>query len=160
MASSRQIEHAAAAWLARRDGDAWDGPAQQALEAWLGESIAHRVAFLRLEAAWENTGRLKALGAGIPAGVIPARGQWMRSPFGDGPAGGAAVSAQAEPSADPPRELPALPDLRGLAFAPRHRVAVVAWRPSRGRRWRSSSCWPWSPAGAGNASGRSNRLPT
>jgi len=124
MASSRQIEHAAAAWLARRDGDAWDGAAQQALEVWLGESIAHQVAFLRLEAAWENTGRLKALGAGIPAGVIPARGQWMRSPFGEGPAGGAAVSAQAEPSAEPPRELPALPDLRDLAFAPRHRVAV------------------------------------
>ncbi len=124
MASSWQIENLAAAWLARRDGDAWDGPAQQALAAWLDESTAHRVAFLRLEAAWENTGRLKALGAGIPAGVIPARGQWIRSPFGHGPAGGPAVSTQAERGAGPAREIAALPDLRGLAFAPRYRMAA------------------------------------
>ncbi len=124
MANNRQIEHAAAAWLARRDGSAWDGTAQELLAAWLAESIAHRVAFLRLEAAWENTGRLKALGAGLPAGVIPPRGQWSRPSFGDGPAGGPAVCAHVEPSAGPPCENAALPDLRSLAFAPRYRAAA------------------------------------
>lgn len=114
MASSKRIEHLAATWLARRDGDGWDGAACAALEAWLAESTAHRVAFLRLEATWENSGRLKALGAGIPAGVIPARGQWTRSPFaGDPPCRWVGPD---RPVAEP---LPGLPDLRGLEFAPR-----------------------------------------
>ena len=124
MASSRRIEQLAAAWLARRDGAGWDGHSQIALEDWLAESTAHRVAFLRLEAAWENSGRLKALGAGIPAGVIPARGQWRNSPFGAGSPGPA--PAPVPPGTCPP---PEPPDLRDLAFAPRR-----AAPPSRGRR--------------------------
>ncbi|MET0655424.1 MAG: FecR domain-containing protein [Pseudoxanthomonas sp.] len=114
MASSRQIEQTAAAWLARRDSGRWDALDQAGLEAWLADSTAHRIAFLRLEAAWAHGGRLKALGAGTPAGVIPPRGQWGRPSFDrhergatlDGHASGADTAA--EP-----------PDLRGLAFAPR-----------------------------------------
>lgn len=65
MDSSRRIEHQAAAWLARRDAGDWDAQAQAAFEAWLSESTAHRVATLRLEAAWRESARLQALAAGI-----------------------------------------------------------------------------------------------
>lgn len=82
MVASRQIERAAAAWLAQRDGGDWSDEAQSRLDAWLAASTAHRVAFLRLQAAWEQAGRLQALGAGASADEVPARGQWSASPFG------------------------------------------------------------------------------
>ena len=81
MASSRQIELIASTWLARRDAEAWSEHDQAELDAWLEASIAHRVAYLRLESAWLQSDRLKALGAGVPAGVVPERGTWgMASP--------------------------------------------------------------------------------
>src|SRR5690606_28960248 len=77
MADSREVEGRAAAWLARRDGagDAWSDADAAALEAWLASAAAHRVAFLRLESAWEQAGRLQALAAGMAPGV-PERGRW------------------------------------------------------------------------------------
>ena len=78
MASSRQIELAAASWLARRDAGDWGAVEQAALDAWMAESIAHRVAFLRLDAAWREAGRLQALGAGLAADRVPARGRWTQ----------------------------------------------------------------------------------
>lgn len=78
MASSRQIELAAASWLARRDGGGWGAREQAALDAWLDESTAHRVAFLRLDAAWREAGRLQALGAGLAADEMPPRGRWTQ----------------------------------------------------------------------------------
>ncbi|MET1162806.1 MAG: FecR domain-containing protein [Pseudoxanthomonas sp.] len=122
MASSRQIEQAAAAWLARRDGGRWDALDQAGLQAWLAESTAHRVAFLRLEAAWAHGGRLKALGAGTPAGVVPPRGQWVRPSFDTHERGVSALEGPAvrRDATDGP------PDLRDLAFAPRTKP-----RPSR-----------------------------
>lgn len=80
MASSRQIELAASAWLAQRDRGDWSAGEQAQLDAWLRESTAHRVAFLRLEAAWRQSDRLKALGAGVPAGVMPRRDAWGLGP--------------------------------------------------------------------------------
>lgn len=72
MDSSNQIEESAAAWLARRDGGAWSDADQRSLTQWLQASTAHRVAFIRLEAAWNQARRLKALGAGAQPGVVPA----------------------------------------------------------------------------------------
>lgn len=77
MAAGTQTEQAAAAWLARMDRDGWSAPAQAELEAWLDAATAHRVAFLRLRAAWEESGRLAALGAGRQAPGPPPRGQWL-----------------------------------------------------------------------------------
>jgi transmembrane sensor len=74
MASSRQIERAAAEWLARRDAGVWSTAEQAQLAAWLQSDVAHHVAFIRLESAWQQSDRLKALGAGVPSGVVPARG--------------------------------------------------------------------------------------
>ena len=75
--SSRQIERTAAQWLARRDGDHWSARDQTELETWLAAATAHKVAYLRLEAAWSESGRLRALGAGrsgtLAAGAWPAR---------------------------------------------------------------------------------------
>lgn len=48
------IEAAAAAWLARKDNaTTWTEQNEQALQAWISQSSAHTVAWLRLSAAWE-----------------------------------------------------------------------------------------------------------
>ncbi|HKZ11006.1 MAG TPA: FecR domain-containing protein [Rhodanobacteraceae bacterium] len=84
----RQIERTASIWLARRDAGGWSDRQQTALNAWLAESVAHRVAFLRLQAAWEETARLKAFAAGGSATGVPARGEWAHSPYFASPVGG------------------------------------------------------------------------
>ena len=66
--SSETIDEAAGDWLARRDGEAWTAVDQVDFECWVNASDLHRVAFLRLEHAWEEGRRLKALGAGVSAG--------------------------------------------------------------------------------------------
>lgn len=105
MIDSRQIEQRAADWLVRRDAEDWSRHEQQALEDWLSESARHKVAFLRLESAWTEAGRLQALAAGLPAGTLPRRTAHAVS--GDGPN--------------------TLPDLRDFTFTPRHTDA----RPRR-----------------------------
>jgi transmembrane sensor len=77
----RQIERDAALWLARRDAGGWAERQQRALEAWLAENAAHRVAFLRLEAAWEESARLQAFAAGDARGRLAGRGEWAHSPY-------------------------------------------------------------------------------
>ena len=57
----QEIEEVASGWLARRDAGELDGAAQQAFSTWLQASPAHRVAYLRLEAAWREAGRLQAM---------------------------------------------------------------------------------------------------
>jgi transmembrane sensor len=66
MYDSIQIEEIAATWLARRDGDCWSAADQAALTAWLGAAAAHRIAYIRLEAVWQKSRRLKFLAAGMP----------------------------------------------------------------------------------------------
>ena len=95
MSTSRQIEAQAASWLARRDAPGWLPADEAALNAWLAESTAHKVAFVRLEAAWNASSKLKALGAGFPKGVIPAPGLWRRSQFLRSRGGSAVESARA-----------------------------------------------------------------
>lgn len=72
------IERLAADWLARCDGGRWSAADAAALEAWLAQDTAHRVAFVRLQAAWAHAGRLSALGAGLADGEgPPPRGGWV-----------------------------------------------------------------------------------
>src|SRR6185437_8462425 len=133
MASSRQIELVASAWLARRDGNGWSAHDQLQLDAWLQEAIAHRVAYLRLDAAWRQSDRLKALGAGMPAGRVPERGAWGLAPLPE---------SHATPSgtdAEPPARFAAAyrsgSSSRAMRGAPksrprrrlRHAVAGCAW---------------------------------
>ena len=73
---SETIEASAAEWVIRRSGETWSETDQERLDSWLSESTLHRVAYLRLEAVWQKTARLKALGAGRPPGVVPPHGTW------------------------------------------------------------------------------------
>jgi transmembrane sensor len=104
MENSRQIEDTAADWLARRDGSDWRASDEAELDVWLQAATAHRVAFLRLEAAWQQADRLKVLGAGMPPGAVPAPGAWQASPFFDG--GAAVLAATAVAAEDAPRWFP------------------------------------------------------
>lgn len=81
MESSRQIEERAGQWLAKRDSNAWSASDEAEFNAWLEQSTLHVVAFVRLEVAWNQAKRLKALGAGVPAGEVPTPEQWQLDPF-------------------------------------------------------------------------------
>lgn len=69
------ISAQAADWLQRRDFWAWSDDDQAALDAWLEESWAHRVAYHRLEAAWRKTDRLVALRRPFPPKETRASGE-------------------------------------------------------------------------------------
>ncbi len=151
IASSTRIERAAAAWLTRRDAGGWAGHDQAELDRWLAASTAHRVAWLRLQAAWRESGRLKALGAGLPAGQVPAPGRWAASPQS-----GRAAGAHAQPVDGAPADgrHPRTPDAAALVFAPRRRetksnltalasaVAIVAVSLALGWRIHSPTVQP------------------
>jgi transmembrane sensor len=49
------IKDIAADWLERRIAEDWSAVDQASLDAWLEESTAHRIAYLRLEAVWTRT---------------------------------------------------------------------------------------------------------
>lgn len=93
MDSSIRIERVAAGWLARRDACGWTARDEAQLDAWLAASTAHRVAWLRLQAAWRESGRLKALGAGLPAGQVPAAGRWAAPSHAGSPSAPSARAA-------------------------------------------------------------------
>lgn len=78
---SQSVEERAARWLVRRESGRWNDADQAEMDAWLAEHTAHRIAYLRLEAAWRNSARLKALGARVPSGQVPPRGSWGDARF-------------------------------------------------------------------------------
>src|ERR1700723_850111 len=84
MDSHREIEDQAAALLARRDSGDWIDEDQAHLEEWMAGSTGRRIAVLRLEAAWENARRLRALGAGLPRGTVPPASELQSSLFFSG----------------------------------------------------------------------------
>ncbi|MGH7707393.1 MAG: FecR family protein [Candidatus Dormibacteria bacterium] len=79
--NSERIEEAAARWFARRESGTWTEDDQVDFEAWLMHDPAHRIAYIRLDAAWSHAARMKALGAGVPPGVIPPRRSWGDTRF-------------------------------------------------------------------------------
>lgn len=88
MKRADQIEQEAADWLARRDAGPWANADQVAFDEWLAVSPIHKVEFLRMEYAWEESLRLKALGAGVQSNEVPRPGRWVLSGlFGGGFAG-------------------------------------------------------------------------
>ncbi len=56
-----EAEAQAAMWLGRRDREDWNAEQHAAMETWLAESPAHRLAYLRLYAAWNYADRLAAM---------------------------------------------------------------------------------------------------
>lgn len=73
---SQAIEAIATRWVVRRHDEAWSDSDEAAFQQWLQASTAHRVSYLRAEAVWNQIGRLQALGAGLPPGVVPERKTW------------------------------------------------------------------------------------
>lgn len=84
MERTERIEQAASEWLARRYSGSWTGTDQCGFDRWLESSVRHRVAYLRLELIWQQTDRLRALGAGIDSDTPPPVGRWTLTPFFDG----------------------------------------------------------------------------
>ncbi len=67
MNERERIEADAARWLARQDAGCWTADDQRALDDWLRESTAHRVAWLRLDAAWQRANAMGELPSLAPA---------------------------------------------------------------------------------------------
>ena len=82
MESRERAETAAAAWLARREGDEWSVSDEAEFDAWIHASIDNRVAWLRLKSAWQQTSRLKSLVTSAAVGAVPAPDQ-AHLPFFD-----------------------------------------------------------------------------
>jgi transmembrane sensor len=78
IASAKDVRVRAAEWHDRREREGWRETDQAELDAWLAQSPAHAVAFLRVDAAWSRADRLSALGHPVtdlqvetPARLIP-----------------------------------------------------------------------------------------
>lgn len=61
--NAARIEEQAAEWLMRRGEPDWSSSDQDALDAWLDHSMAHKAAFWRIEHGWAAADRLAAIGA-------------------------------------------------------------------------------------------------
>ena len=60
-ARATSVEVQAAEWLQRRCFWVWSAEDQSQFDEWLAQSISHRVAYWRLNAGFERTGRMTAL---------------------------------------------------------------------------------------------------
>ena len=72
MNERERIEADAARWLARQDAGCWTADDQRLLDDWLRESTAHRVAWLRLDAAWQRVDAMAELPSPTPAPAAAA----------------------------------------------------------------------------------------
>ncbi len=59
--TTREVRAAAARWRERRDQPEWSAEDQSALNTWLAQSPAHKIAYLRVDHVWERADRLSAL---------------------------------------------------------------------------------------------------
>jgi transmembrane sensor len=58
---AKQIRFEAGAWVERQDGCVLSESEQAEFEAWLGQSMSHRVAYWRADAAWSSADRIKIM---------------------------------------------------------------------------------------------------
>lgn len=74
MSDAARIEAEALAWRMRRDAPDWCAADEAALEAWISQGTAYRVAWLRIDHGWQRTARLAALSSPAPGhrAVLPA----------------------------------------------------------------------------------------
>lgn len=71
--AAKDIKAAASAWRERQDRGAWSAEDQAQFDSWIAQSHAHRVAWLRVDAAWSRTERLVALRNPSPEKAIAQR---------------------------------------------------------------------------------------
>lgn len=68
------IDRQAADWAsAKRSPKDWSEARQAELEAWIAQSLAHRVAFLRMDLAWQRAERIAALHTPMRPTLGPSR---------------------------------------------------------------------------------------
>jgi transmembrane sensor len=80
--SAAEIQKRAADWVFdRHDAENWTAEDQSRLDAWLAESVAHRVAFVRLQTALERSGRLAALRNASPGRIARAEPPARKRPY-------------------------------------------------------------------------------
>lgn len=81
--NASSIDAKAAEWVAeRRNAEGWTSARQHELDAWLENSPAHRVAYVRIEATWKRTDRLAALRRPMREPVQrtqPRRSLWFKA---------------------------------------------------------------------------------
>src|SRR5262245_40991938 len=70
MSDRQHAEHTAASWIAKRDAGPWTGEDAATFDAWLSASASNRAAYYRLNGAWQEAGRLKALMGARTAGAV------------------------------------------------------------------------------------------
>lgn len=75
-----ELDALAADWIERKAFGPWTAADQTALEAWLQQSSAHRIAFVRMRSGWEKAGRLAILQSGLrqDSHGIPVRHSRMK----------------------------------------------------------------------------------
>ncbi|HTO40796.1 MAG TPA: FecR domain-containing protein [Rhizomicrobium sp.] len=61
MPAAREVRAHAAQWLERRVSEDWSQKDQAELDAWLSESATHKVAYMRVCAAWNKADRIVVL---------------------------------------------------------------------------------------------------
>ncbi len=97
MNSASDTEQRASEWLAKRESGHWSADDQAALDTWISEATANRVALLRLETVWRKADRLRATQGGTAGGGIadqpaqPAPTAWRRRGWRYWPAAAAAI---------------------------------------------------------------------
>lgn len=102
--SAADVRNRAAYWIVKqRDHGDWSDIDQTELDCWLAESPAHKIAYLRVEAAWSRADRLSALrrpssfrnrfapflkfvGAGVAAAAVVG-GVYLAAPWQTQPSG-------------------------------------------------------------------------
>lgn len=68
---TEEAERAASHFIAQRETGPWSEQDAANLERWVAESPLNRVVYYRLNAAWHEAGRLKALSAGAASPGVP-----------------------------------------------------------------------------------------
>ncbi|MBL8271772.1 FecR family protein [Steroidobacter sp.] len=127
---SERIEAIAADWFAKQQSGQWTSADQAEFDLWLAAATAHRVAFIRLDAAWRSASRLQVLGAGVPEGVIPERRSWGYSLLRRKQAAAADVASDAISRAGwrSSKSLRAIAACAVVAIGVT--IGVQSWRPS------------------------------
>jgi transmembrane sensor len=77
--SAKDIERQAAAWLERREREDWSEKDRAEFETWIDASVAHRVAYVRVDSAWTRAEWLKEVHPFAPK--ITTGHSWFSSLF-------------------------------------------------------------------------------
>ena len=136
MESSIQIEDRAAAWLAKRDSGDWTAVDEDSFARWLEASTANRVAYLRLEAAWEAAERLQVFAAGTYSPNERQQRPFFEEPHSTSPSHSADPSQEPHP---PQRGASLSAPQRGVVATLAHGEELEEPHPSRERGLRPSA---------------------